>query len=147
MAFDKKEADHQIRIYNSWLNDRTFPYKNSRILFNRIVKDGAVYITSIMIAEFKNDIPRDIKRELKQEDFPTEFPFYLYKVFSSDIGNCNDYWNETNIYEIFIDLIHNYDFETIELKQRFIDYELPKIEEFRKNTLSHKEKLNRSYVI
>jgi len=141
-----------IEFYNGWLNsgdNLKMKKKNARILFNKV--DGK--IQEIIVAEFDKELAKKefhwhegkltrISRE-RQESNKTcgTWPMGLYNYFISDFGNCNEWWNEVNVYAAIMIFLAKNEFADHEIMARFIGNELTKIEEINKEFVDYLQKV------
>jgi len=135
----KEQVESQIIIYNSWFEDKTMPKKNARILFNT---NDKLQIDAILVAEFDNKSETCKKREYHHRKAPSEYPYYLYDYFMSDLGNCMAGWDDMELYPVIIGLLFTDEFSSHDLLKRFLDIELMKIDEYRKDMIRYGSLMN-----
>ena len=64
-------------------------------------------------------------------------PQHLYEIYTKDFGNCNAWWDQKHLYQCLLDLWFSYGFADHQVERRFIAMELPKIEEFHDDVMTH----------
>lgn len=96
--------------------------KDIRILFN-VDKDRK--ISEVEVAEFTKD----------------HNPQYLYKRFTSDIGNASTNWDKWNLHAVTIDFFINHGFVSKEVEDTFIK-EMLKIKEFQQDVKPYFDHMN-----
>ncbi len=137
-----EQIEQQRKNYNSWLGETTIAKRNARILFNT---NDDQKIDNIMVAEFNEDTEIWRKKEFRSKNSPSEFPYYLYDYFMSDIGNCVSNWDNLPLYAVIMQLLYTDEFINYKLLRQFIGEELWKIKEFRDDLIIFGESMDKTF--
>ena len=151
IKYDDIEAiENEIRYYNNWFGDSTMDVKDARIMWNT---DENQKITTIVIAEFnKEKAVRDYSGtfidicEEGRNRYTGWWPLKLDKLFMKSVGQCNCWWDKSNIYQVILDLFFQYGFADMEGQKRFIEIELKKIKCLKDDLLAHKKRRDYSFT-
>jgi len=103
--------------------------EDARILWNEEFIEGEFFITELIVAEFKQNVPS------------CEWPLYLNKKYSNDLGNSGIWWNKYTLSWILSEFGFRMRFKNTKIAHKAFK-EFMKIEEWNEEIRECDIKLN-----